>query len=317
VAFKGPARFDNVEFSEGARFVGAIFSGPAWFAGVQFRGEAGFLQASFEGYTTFARARFDHQAVFHAIEAKSVFSLADTAFLAVPDFIQAHFVEAPRLDNSRIPQNLQKTNDTDLAARWRALKRLAIQGYDHAREQDFFKGELRARRWMEDKPWHGVFIFGLLYGWLSDFGRSLWRPFWWWVVSVVAFAGLYLCQHPVLASGRSSPLSVLKRLVGADLEVPAVTCVAGQGDPAIAALLLSLQKGLLVFGPVPIRKVDQLHACLYGIHSTSDVQPNELPGSFLPVIPDAVTAFGFVQYPLSAVLIFLLLLAIRNHFRIK
>ena len=36
-----------------------------------------------------------------------------------------------------------------------------------------------------------------------------------------------------------------------------------------------------------------------------------------PIIPGSVTLLGFVQYPLSGVLIFLLLLAIRNHFRIK
>ena len=258
-----------------------------------------------------------------------MFSLAGAHFLAVPDFIQAHFAEAPRLDDSRIEPRrfwtitLARVKDyvkgnPDLAARWRALKRLAIQGHDHAREQTFFKGELKARRWSEDKPWHAVFWFGVFYQVFSDFGGSPWRPFMWWGVSVLGFAGLYLGQHPTLAKQSSSGIAwAFERLTGATGEVPPLACVAGPGEPWVAAINLSIHKGLLFLGLVPIGKLNRIYACLYGIHPAGAAQPSQLPGAFSPVIPDGVTALGFIQYPLSAVLIFLFLLAIRNHFRIK
>lgn len=331
---KGFTRFDKTTFEDEAHFGRATFLDIAWFKAATFKGRTEFQQARFEDRTSFDRTQFNRLTSFLAIEVKSAFSLAGATFLVLPDFIQAHFAEAPRLDNSRIEPCDQKEvdskakktpppdaapagspsgglsirgslpdrfkGDSDRAARWRALKRLAIQGHDHARELEFFRGELLARRWSEDKPRHAVFWFGLLYQVLSDFGRSMLRPFLWWAVSIVCFTGGYLACHPAFDG----------KLADSD-------CVAGSGDAWIAALNLSLHKGLLVFGQLPLSKLNQTYACLYGIHIEGAQEPDQLPASFSPVIPDAVTALGFVQYPLSAVLIFLLLLAIRNHFRIK
>jgi hypothetical protein len=327
--FTGEALFARATFTRNARFSGATFMGRTLFSGATFREDAEFLQAVFEGYTAFNGAKFESSVDFGAIEAKRLFSLAGTTFVAVPDFIQAHFAEAPRLDDShiesrrfrpitqaRIKDSLK--GDPNLAACWRALKRLAIQGHDHAREQTFFKGELKARRWSEDMPWHAVFWFGLVYQVLSDFGRSILRPFLWWGASVVGFAGLYLGQHPTLAKESWSTVRWLfQSLTDPSGEMPPLTCIAGPGEPWVAALHLSVQKGLLLPGLVPINKLNQIYACLYGILPTDAAQPGQLPTSFSPVIPDGVMALGFLQQPLSAVLIFLLLLAIRNHFRIK
>jgi hypothetical protein len=257
-----------------------------------------------------------------------VFSLAATQFRVVPDFIQSHFTEAPRLDNSKIVLN--RTNllsqsrkggrarhDPDLAARWRALKRLAIQGHDHAREQAFFKGELEARRWSEDKPWHGVFWLGLVYGLFSDFGRSISRPFFWWLASVAGFACFYLSQHPGIASGSIGLFSAVKGELGIGAESLPLECVSGAGSPVASAALLSLQKGLLVFGLVPLSKIAQLHLCLYGAYSPATLSAEAMSGAVSPSIPNFVTAVSFFQYSVSAILIFLVVLAVRNHFRIR
>ena len=85
----------------------------------------------------------------------------------------------------------------------------------------------------------------------------------------------------------------------------------------MAAVSLSIHKGLLFLCLVPRNELNEFHACLYGIHPNDAPQPSPLPASFSPVIPDGVTAMSFIQQPLSAVLIFLFLLAIRNRFRIK
>lgn len=91
--------------------------------------------------------------------------------------------------------------------------------------------------------------------------------------------------------------------------LPNLTCLAGnQGDPLAAAILLAVKKGVLVFGFVAPEKINQTYACLYGV----------APGAkSATMIPDAVAFAGIAQTLISAVLIFLLLLAIRNHFRIR
>jgi hypothetical protein len=186
--------------------------------------------------------------------------------------------------------------DRDLAARWRALKRLAIQGHDHGRELEFFARELKARRFVEDKWLSAPFLFGWLYQWFSDFGRSVLRPLGAWAVSTAAFAGLYLS-----VAGSSS------------------SCLAGSGTPWGAALGISLHKGLVFIGQGSSAVLDRYYACLYGFHSMSTVHPPPvpLPERFVSVIPDAAFNLGLAQALVSAVFIFLILLALRNHFRIK
>jgi hypothetical protein len=71
-----------------------------------------------------------------------------------------------------------------------------------------------------------------------------------------------------------------------------------------------MNKGLFA-GLGPARALDQTHACLYGIHELSAFD------SFQPVIPYWVTGMGVVQFLLSAILIFLFGLALRDHFKIR
>ena len=108
---------------------------------------------SFRGATDYDHATFKGPASFKACQGKegSSFSLADAVFLQVPDFIQASFQKAPRLDNVRVGVG-EMERDKDMAARWRALRGLASDGHDHEREMDFFAGEVKAQRFVEDFP---------------------------------------------------------------------------------------------------------------------------------------------------------------------
>jgi hypothetical protein len=330
--FSGGAGFREATFSGDAEFREATFSGIAEFREATFSGIAWFLQAVFKGFTSFDRAEFEHRANFWAIEAKTVFSLGGACFRAVPNFIQAHFAEAPRLDDCRIePQGFWPSTladvknhfkgDRDLSARWRALKRLAIQGHDHMRELEFFKGELKARRWSEDKPLSAVFCFGLFYGWLSDFGRSIVRPLFWWATSIVCFAPLYLGAHfdrtgqPFSTLGWTIDRFVLQPFGAA--VAPPLRCMAGSGDPWWAALCVSARKALLFFGLDSSDKLTLNYACLYGVVTQQSAPPGQLPMRFYLDVPNSVIAFGIAQHIISTVLLFLVLLAIRNHFRIK
>ncbi|MBL6599475.1 MAG: pentapeptide repeat-containing protein [Alphaproteobacteria bacterium] len=349
--FPGYSWFGGATFSGYAGFNGATFSGTAWFRDATFSGTAWFGQTKFTGYSTFRNAHFLGNVTFAATEVTSAFSLEGAVFELVPVFNQAHFDEAPRLDSLRIEpggfvekyrkvkqQSPDKdpwehkpdflfqalaasiaqltglSGNPDRAARWRALKRLAIQGHDHAREQEYFRGELLARRWHEDKPWHGSFWVGVLYQLLGSFGASVVRPVRWWLVSTAGFATAYLAIHlerasPLGPSGSSFRGAVQGLWDWAFTASPSLPCAIGPGDPAAAALGLSVSKGLFA-GIGSVTKINQIHTCLYGVQV-------QVPGSVTPVIPDLVTGLGVLQFLLSAALVFLFGLALRNHFRIK
>lgn len=46
----------------------------------------------------------------------------------------------------------RRSINTDAAARWRALKRIAVQAHDHERELDFLAEEIKSLRGVRDWP---------------------------------------------------------------------------------------------------------------------------------------------------------------------
>jgi hypothetical protein len=262
-AFTGDARFDSTTFFGYARFHFAVFSGYAWFESATFERIASFRSARFASASTFAlcnfrqhvrfqASHFGADASFGAIRGERGFNMAGAVFEVVPDFIQAHFEEAPRLDNLQVGWKLPRLKELDeeergklnkrqrwqrhwlekspryrrvaegadkksdlrnVPARWRALKRLAIQGHDTERELEFHARELRSQRFTEDWPlplafwrgraWAGFFRFvsGCFYEWLSDFGRSLARPLLASWLVLIAAAAFFLSQTEALQRG--------------------------------------------------------------------------------------------------------------------
>ena len=225
--------------------------------------------------------------------------MANAKFREVPNFQQATFVQAPRLDNVKIgpqPSRWAKLKtffkgDSEKEGRWRALKRLASQGHDHTSEQLFFRGELLARRGVTDRYWHASFWLGVFYQLFSDFGRSLIRPLLWWFYRGVG-----------IRRDLSQPLSELRRIYAFEM------CRGNGRALGRCVLGLSLHKSLPALssfsGGLP-----GLYARLYGVASCDPSQP---------IIPDVCSlSSGVPQVLFSAVMIFLFLLAVRNHFRIK
>ncbi len=104
--------------------------------------------------------------------------------------------------------------------KYRAIRRMAIQGADYEREQMAFKGELRSRRWTTDKLWHLGPWFGMLYDGFADCGRSIFRPALVWLASVPC-----------------SPFSICAA------DPAAWTC----GAPLVKALFLSGRNALVLF----------------------------------------------------------------------
>ncbi len=111
-----------------------------------------------------------------AANVQSEFDMAEATFASIPDFTQAHFVEAPRLDNIKVAVGSGHKPQEHDAAHYRTLRRIATQGHDHEQEINFFASEIIARRGYEDKKWRTRWWFGVLYEAFGDFGRSIWRP---------------------------------------------------------------------------------------------------------------------------------------------
>ena len=217
VTFAGYASFDSATFSCDASFRGQTFSKDVFFNKTRFGpGSADFGLATFERVVQFDGAQFTGEADFNAVSGKRTFSMSSARFEGVPNFIQAHFEEAPRLDNVVVtpPKNSERLSADealDLFARWRELRRLAIQAHDTDRELEFNAQEIRAERAASRWPipnkaqgwkiWLRSFL-GWLYGFFSDYGRSLFWPFLWWIVAIAISAAIYLSQTEAMQTGR-------------------------------------------------------------------------------------------------------------------
>ncbi len=282
--FKGESFFEYVEFSDSANFAEAIFNqgtyfhkakflGFCRFGPIHFKSIADFTQVAFRDTTIFRNAVFSSAADFCAITVEDIFTLDGTSFLYSPDFRQAHFKEAPDLDNIVIHQ--PPSQDPETAIRYRALKKLAIQGHNHEQELNFFAGELTAKG----------SLFGRLYGLFSDYGRSLSSPFFGWIVTML-YAAMGYHSLSLFIEGSNNNIFQLE------------TC-----SKTLDAFELALRKGLLALGWEKSSRLDQIYSCLYGKAE--------------PAVSFAVSMGGLVQTVLSAVFIFLFLLALRNRFRIK
>jgi hypothetical protein len=292
--FSNIAEFRNCEFKDRVRFRRTKFHGNVRFNRCRFLKLAFFSQCTFDSFTSFKEAEFCNDADFSAIHVMRAFELSACSFAKVPSFNQADFKQPPDLDNVRFRlPGFWRGRGAGLAAKYRAIRRMAIQGADYEREQMAFKGEIRSRRGTEHKPWHIAFWFGLAYDALSDFGRSIGRPLALWGLSILIFAGIYLWN------------------AGIGLDRWNETCEAAKAARWEKALTLSFSNAI-VLGSPRNHDINAIYACLYDWDAAQSLPE----GRRLP-LPRWSTAIQIVQSLSSAVLIFLFLLGVRNQFKIK
>ncbi len=234
-----------------------------------------------------------------AVSGRGLF-VASVDFGELPNLLAAHFDEAPLFEDvdlapERFAKGRNEAMDKAAPELWRALRRLASQGHDHERELQCFKGEITARRGTVD-TWRSVgFWAGWSYQVLSDFGQSMGRPLALLLASTFLFAGFYL------PAGR--PASQESGI--------AITCVSD--SRVVAAARLSVHRAMPFAGMGSSGEIDEIFACLYGL-------PAKAPEAGLapqPVVRGCVWLAGVAQFLVSAVLIFLFVLAVRNRFRIR
>ncbi|MEK7779581.1 MAG: pentapeptide repeat-containing protein [Pseudomonadota bacterium] len=294
--FHSGASFERSEFESKATFIETNFIDSSDFTGATFNNIADFYKTTFcmvvfkEAYfkkrVSFDEVIFEKESSFVAMNAQSFFSLEGTKFHFVPDFSQANFTQAPQFDAtdfSHARKLEQYDKSLNLAARWRSLKRLAAQNHDREHESIFFIEEIKSKRWKQYIPiFDPMYWFEWLYGVFSDFGRSVFRPLCWLIVVTFIYFGIYIAS---------------------DTESDAV--IFPVCNRVEAAVYLSVRSAL-PFSVTHSDKLTQGYSCLYG----KDIEGKA-------IMPNKIVFFGFSQTILSAILIFLSLLALRNHFKIS
>jgi hypothetical protein len=294
--FLGAAHFQSAEFVGFARFAGTNFADGALFEDAKF-GSVWFRACLFPERAAFGGAIFDGPADFQAMSSGGSFELTNARFrTTVPRFNQATFREAPDFENVVYPVpsfwGLKKdVNDrtssggNSVMGAYRALRRMAVQGHNHEQEALAFKGEVRSRRGAIDRAWHAPYWFGIIYDALSDFGRSMMRPFYLWLLSIAAFTMVYLADAGKLTKWKDKCDGI---------------------EQWLKALYLSAKSSLPVVGTLRPDEARPISACLYGASANQE-----------QAFPSVSAFIQLGQTLWSAVLIFLFLLAVRNQFKIK
>ena len=285
-----------------AEFQQATFSGQLFVHRTVFLDNASFDHSNFEGPAYISESSFNKEARMLGVRGKGLV-LSKVEFGEPPVFSAAHFDEPPLFDRvdlapERFVSGQGDGEEVAFPERWRALRRLAAHAHDHERELLFFKGEIVSRRGTEDTWKHFRFWAGWIYQVLSDFGLSMTRPLIWLFATLVLFAGFYL---------HTSSTALAKPGVVAP-------CPPDSRETLVAALSLSIHSAVPFAGMGSSGKAEEIYACLYGLRArglpTHGIAPQ-------PIIPAYVSFAGVGQFIVSTVLIFLLVLAIRNQFRIR
>lgn len=298
--FNGPARFYNARFNGIAFFDDAKFYNTAMLSEVIFANKwqkTDFSYATFKGVRcSFSLVQFRGEVSFQGINVERAFEIGNASFSQLPDFTMAHFSESPRFDYVRFqptvegmtffpslvsPLNQKPISLKDSIAKWRAIRRLAIQSHDHQVEHDALKGEIRLLRLPNGKKKDRSYYWGIAYDIFSDLGSSATRPMLYLGLSVVIFSLVYY----VLLFSEAS---------------------CGLFDSIVSSVHLSFNTGLKPFSS-EIQENNTMSA-----NALLILKQKHAPAGYLWI--DVIT---LLQKVMSAFLLFLAGLGLRNMFRIK
>lgn len=253
------------------------------FAGVRFRGHASFAGRNFRGPVDFAHAYFDQPPDFSATGGWERLSLTGTRFGFSGEI---RFQPGTRRAFRR--QVRFWTTNPDVATQLRQLRGIANEIRAVDAERDLFILERMAERGVLWKSWWQRGWRWRLFGWL--------RPDWWQPLIATALMFLY---RTLSDCGRSVVLPIMW------------LCVANFGfylwyarlvpKPVPEALLNLTVSSMLPFGVLARPALDDAVKMLF---DTSTVTA-------------AVQAVAAGQGLINLVLLFLLGLALRNHFRVR
>lgn len=224
VSFRNAARFRKAEFAVGGDdfsapraltvFSRSEFKGKADFSDAVFSGRAFFDSAGFDSNASFKGTKFRHTVVFNNAKFGNTTSFRGASFDKPPKFFETEIHEDVNFNKvdwsgaersySRLHRRNAKPDsiveDAESAARaWDRLALIMSQRERLIERHEFFRLKMRAQR-QRDGFWPPSSIASLLFDWLSDYGWGIGRAFSWWIIHIAA-VGFILA---VLASKCSS-----------------------------------------------------------------------------------------------------------------
>ncbi len=280
--FHNTAWFESITFSSDTWFQKTTFCGTTKFASSTFEKTTSFSHSDFKSLTNFTNVKFEQEVDFTAINSKRAFDLSNAAFKQVPSFHQADFTQAPNLDNAQIPipffwRSIFAKVDSEGFTKFRALRRLAIETHDYERERLFFKGEMRSKRGTKEKWW------------------KFWNPSWWFSLFYDAFSDYGTAElRPFLIWLSLIPLIAFSYFW---LATKTEVCSGYIGK----ALYLGTQNALIFLGAVRRKEIEDAYNCFFTNGN----------------LPQWLGMMGLGHTLLSAILLFLILLGLRNLFKLK
>lgn len=325
--FNKKTYFKRSTFIKTVDFDCSIFNGEVYFTNSEFKGKTSLKSSVFLNGVDFKRSRFLMETSFEAIVSNKYFSLADSNFGDVPNFIQAHFDEPPRLDNVVIHKNIvSDQNDKETkdqikeseSARFRALRRLATQGHDHHREMEYFSGEMRSARgiihfpfpwqvWKRPERSMLLWWLGRIYEITSNFGISIARPFAGLIITMFVFSIIFLGMSSNIHSCYSG--EIMKGQVPSDVVFTGLTEPVRQSTNAIQEAMQLAFHNSMIFLDNGGDALHRTYGCLFGIERYN--------GSPIAYVPIWVSIASSIQKILSSLFIFLIALGLRNNLRMK
>jgi hypothetical protein len=311
----GGVSFGDATFGTGnVSFEKATFGdGNVWFDGTNFgKGEVRFGGSTFgKGVVLFhdaaiaslyardmivagnlyIRATFSEFADFRGLKVGGIADFSGSTFAEVPDFRDAKLDRPPEVARMAVPppklvrtgwQPFRIAENGDDVAKYRKLKAMALAANDHEEDGEFFAYEMLAKRGVETTTIFGL-LFNTLYHQLGNFGQSYLRPLAWMASSFLSFAFIY---RAVIGAAGGWPTNLLFALENS----------FRNSVPLFGAL----------FKAIPAPK-DHKSAFDRMFATLADAGVNM----------DLIGWIGMAQAFFGGVLLFLLLLALRNKFRLK
>lgn len=278
--FAGSASFDRTRFSRRVYFSSAKFAKETRFTNTAFHDDVYFNSAKFEGETYFNNAILAQNADFQKAEFTNPTHFQEAEFrTAVPAFFEARLYEYTDWHNTRWPS---VPNDADQARRQvQYYQRLALLMKQLDKPDDrhfFFRKELQARRRAES--WKISAIMNWLYEVACGYSSDLTRIVLFWFGHIVV-GGALLWTAKVLDSLRDGfSASEAHELIS---ELPQALAISLSNAHGLLGLSRSFMKDTVeLWSDVPLFNV-----------------------------------LGSVQTVLGVILLFFLLLTIRNRFRMR
>ena len=310
--FDAVTTFSGSSFREGVTFRGATFQ-IADFNRTQFSGPSEFRATSFGASTSFRGCAFADGATFSEARFQDETDFVDAQFKASTSFREAMFSDVPKLFNTALHEDTDFSNITwrraedgylathdpaDVEDSIRAWERLELimsrleKPYDR---HEFYRLKMRARRRMPagrrlDRRF--LQVLNGLFEITCDYGWGVGRAFLWWIAHWLTSAGFLFCNAmfgPLLCNANSAYREEW-------VELGLASLATGFAN-AHSILLLATRDGYLVTQRELLVKLGGV--CL-------------INGESLCI----VKMVGLYEAVLGPVLLFFVLLTLRNRFRL-